>query len=224
MNAPTPLLILNAGDPHSAEMAEIVERVNRVSPTWDLLGYVSSDPSHAEQMLNGYPVHDEAILARRPDARVVANEYGWHAPAEVPRERYATLVDPSAFVSRTATVGTGCVVFPHCFVGFDARIGDHVFCLSGAVVNHDALIDDRVTLCARATLAGAVRVEPDCYLGQGCQIRQSVRVGRNSLIGMGAVVLRDVDADSVMVGNPARRLRARTPRPPGDGDAPGTTE
>ena len=52
-------------------------------------------------------------------------------------------------------------------------------------------------------LAGGVHVEADCYLGQACTIRQNLRIGRRSLIGMGAVVLKDVPEESVMAGNPA---------------------
>ena len=52
-------------------------------------------------------------------------------------------------------------------------------------------------------------MEADCYLGQACTVKQFVRVGKGSLIGMGAVVLRDVPPNAVMAGNPARRLKDR---------------
>jgi len=45
--------------------------------------------------------------------------------------------------------------------------------------------------------------------GPGCAIRQDVRIGRGSLIGMGAVVVKDVVPDSVIIGNPGRKLRDR---------------
>mgnify|MGYP001570233007 CR=1 FL=1 len=44
-------------------------------------------------------------------------------------------------------------------------------------------------------------------LGQGCAVRQHLRIGRNSMIGMGAVVIKDVPPNCVMAGNPARKLR-----------------
>jgi len=120
-----------------------------------------------------------------------------------------SLIHPSAVVSRTAHIGVGCVIYPHCYVGLNARINDFVFCLSGCIINHDDVIEERVIFASGVTLAGVVHVESDCYLGQGCQVRQHLRIGRNSLIGMGAVVVTDVPPNSVMVGNPARKLRER---------------
>jgi sugar O-acyltransferase (sialic acid O-acetyltransferase NeuD family) len=131
----------------------------------------------------------------------------WPHSLRLPRERLVPLVDPSAFVSRTAQVGPGCVLYPYSFVGLNASLGERVFCLSGSIINHDCVIEDRVVMASHVTLAGSVYVEADCYLGQGCQVRQHLRIGRGSVIGMGAVIVRDVPAGSVMVGNPGRLLR-----------------
>jgi acetyltransferase-like isoleucine patch superfamily enzyme len=87
-------------------------------------------------------------------------------------------------------------------------IGELLFCLSGCALNHDDVIEDHVALATGVTLAGEVHVETGCYLGQSCTIRQQLRIGHDSLIGMGAVVIADVPPESVMVGNPARRLRS----------------
>jgi acetyltransferase-like isoleucine patch superfamily enzyme len=107
------------------------------------------------------------------------------------------------------------VIFPHCFVGAQARIGDFLFCLSGSVINHNVVIEDRVTLTSGVVLAGDVHVEADCYLGQSSVVREQLRIGKGSLLGMGCVVLHNVAPNSVMVGNPARRLSARELNFPG---------
>lgn len=208
------LVILGTGV-HGAEMAEIVERVNRVAPTWRLLGLIAPDGQAAEAGRRwGYPVlgASEAI-GRFPDAWFVPdNEF--RSALMPPRERMATLVDPSSFVSRMARIGAGCVIYPSCFVGLNAVLGDRVFMLSGCVVNHDVRLADGVVLCSNVVLAGGVHVEADSYLGQGCSVRQFLRVGRRSLVGMGSVVVKDVPPGSVMVGNPARKLRDREQRTP----------
>jgi len=204
------LVILGAGV-HGAEMAEIAERASSAGAPCRLLGFVVPG-SHAELVgkeVNGYPVlGTRDVLERYPDCCVVPdNEY--KEPIGLARERIVRLIDPSAFVSRTARIGAGCVIYPHCFVGLGASLGDFVFMLAGVTVNHDDVLADRVVVCSGVTLAGGVHVDEGCYLGQGCTVRQNLRIGRNSLIGMGAVVTRDVAPGTVMAGNPARKLRER---------------
>jgi len=202
------LLILGTG-PHAAEMADIVARVNARSRTWNLLGFLSHGEEPASGCLDGLPVLRAAdAAADYPDA-VLVPTHDWPDQPPLPRQRLASLIDPSAFVSRGAKVGAGVVIYPNCFVGANVRIGDRVFCLSGSVINHDDVIGERAVIASGVILAGEVVVEADCYLGQSCSIRQRLRVGRASFIGMGAVVLEDVPPNSVMIGNPAKRLRDR---------------
>jgi NDP-sugar pyrophosphorylase family protein len=212
------LVILGAGV-HAAEMVEIVERINHTRATWNLLGFVTPDTPVGDAELNGYPVLGSLEwLARHTDNQFVPDNQ-WPAGLILPPGRLASLVDPATFVSRTAGIGDGSVIYPNCFIGLGAKIGQRFFCLSGSVVNHHCVIEERVVAASGVTLAGSVHVEADCYLGQGCSVRQYVRIGRGSLIGMGAVVVKDVPPNSVMVGNPARRIRDRGSLSPPESDA-----
>lgn len=201
------LIILGSGV-HAGEMAEIVGRINRARPTWRLLGYLAREgqSNRVGADLNGHRVlGTSAKLADYPDCHL-AFEHDFHDPIDAPRPRWASLVDPSAFVSTAATIGGGCVIYPNCFVGLNARLGERVFILSGSVVNHDDVLEDNVTVCSNVSLAGSVHVGRGSYLGQACTIRQFIRVGANTLVGMGSVVIRDVPSDRVVAGNPARIL------------------
>ena len=160
-------------------------------------------------MLNGYPVLGTAeALAQYPHAGLLPT-FDWPSTGDLPHERLNSLVDPSVVMSRTAQLGVGCVIYPQGFIGLHARLGDFVFCLSGCIINHDDVLGDHVTLASGVSLAGEVQIESGCYLGQACTVRQQVRIGQDSLIGMGAVIVKDVPANSVMAGNPAQRLRDR---------------
>ena len=189
-----PDLVILGDGVHGREMVHIVERINRVTPTWNLIGHLGADAIHAH-----------------PTARLIAdNEF----PKDIviPRDRIVSLIDPSAFVHPTARIGAGCVIYPNCFIGCGASLGERVFMLAGAVINHDDVLEDRVTVCTNVSLAGYVHVEADCYLGQACTVRQRLRIGRGSLLGMGCVVVSNVPPESVMVGNPARLLRKNSRR------------
>jgi len=181
------LVILGSG-PHAEEMTWIVRRINRAEPTWRLL---EGPPSGSA---------DTALCH-------VAFVYDHPDVPEIDRSRWASLVDPSCFVSPGAEIGPGCVLFPNCFVGHQARLAERVFVLAGSQINHHCAIGARVTICSGVSTAGHVEVGPGAYLGQGCNIRQNVRVGEGCLVGMGAAVLNDVESNSVVAGNPARRLR-----------------
>lgn len=217
------LIILGAG-PHAQEMAHFAMlpgadiraagAPGAGAGGWSLLGFLVPETEVGlvgERMGSGHRALDTyTAIDAYPDA-AFAVEYGCGAPP-LPPERLASLIAPTAFVAAPARIGAGCVIYPGCFVGHNAVLGERVFALAGAVVNHDNVLEDDVTVCSGTTLAGHVHVEAGCYLGQACTIRQYLRIGQGSLIGMGAVVLADVAPNSVMVGNPARRLRARVER------------
>ena len=192
---------------HSAEMVEIVERINSVKPAWNLLGFITAEG--ASQQGNGYRVlGGPEVIEDYPDA-CFASMAGRPPTERIPPDRMVSIIDPSAFVSRTATIGRGVVVYPNCYIGLNAQIADFCFMLAGCVVNHDVILGRTVTLASGVMLAGSVTVGAGTYLGQSCTVKEKITIGSDCLIGMGAVVTRDVEANSVMVGNPARRLRAR---------------
>ena len=210
------LLILGSGV-HSLEMVEIVERVNQAAqatgrqPTWNLLGFLAPSQQHVGEIRNGCRVLGTLRDLKRFPRAALIHDNEWPQAQPIPRERLVNLIDPSCFISRTARLGAGCVIYPNCYIGLNARLGDDIFMLSGCIVNHDDRVEDRTVFASQVTLAGSVHVESGCYLGQSSTVRQFIRIDRGSMIGMGAVVIADVPANSVMVGNPAYRLRDREP-------------
>jgi sugar O-acyltransferase (sialic acid O-acetyltransferase NeuD family) len=201
------LLILGTGV-HAQEMVEIVERVNQAGGDWHLIGLISADASQVGRTLNRAPVvGTPGELDRFPQASLVPSWADLPGMGELPMERVVSLIDPTTFISRTAVIGRGCVIYPHCYVGLNARLDDLVFILAGSIINHDDVIGSRTAVASGVKLAGSVTIEADCYLGQACTVRQLLTVGRHSIIGMGAVVVKDVAPDSVMAGNPARKIK-----------------
>jgi sugar O-acyltransferase (sialic acid O-acetyltransferase NeuD family) len=123
-----------------------------------------------------------------------------------------TAVAESTVFMDDIALGAGAAISPFVTLASNIRIGRHFHANLYSYVEHDCVIGDFVTFAPGAKCNGNVVVEDYVYLGSGAMIRQGspgapVVIGTGAIIGMGAVVLDSVAPGSVMVGNPARRIR-----------------
>lgn len=117
------------------------------------------------------------------------------------------IIHPAAVVSLHARVGSGSVVFAQAVVNACATVGAGVIVNTGSVLEHDCVVGDFSHISPNAVLAGGVRLQEQCWVGAGASVRQLLQVGKAAVVGMGAVVTKDVSAGSVVGGNPARILK-----------------
>lgn len=111
-------------------------------------------------------------------------------------------------------VGEGSVFCDFTVVTASATIGRHFHCNIYSYVAHDCVIGDFVTFAPKVACNGNVHIEDDVYVGTGAVLRQGapgkpLRIGRGAVIGMGAVVTRDVPPGVTVVGNPARPMEPK---------------
>jgi UDP-N-acetylglucosamine acyltransferase len=84
------------------------------------------------------------------------------------------------------------------------RIGNRCYLMNKVHVGHDGVLDDEVTLSANATLAGHVDIGLGANVGLSCAIHQRRVIGPGAMLGMGAVVTRDILPFATAFGAPAR--------------------
>lgn len=117
------------------------------------------------------------------------------------------LVDPTAVLPRAITIGRGAYVNSGVTVGGQVSFGQYVFLNRGSSVGHHSLFDDFVSLGPGAVVAARVRLGRGVFVGAGAVVAPGVQVGANTVIGSGASVFRDLPANVLAVGNPARIAR-----------------
>ena len=120
---------------------------------------------------------------------------------------FATLVHPTAHVSRTAALGPGTLVGAGVVIGAHTRLGRHVFVNRGALIGHHTTIADFTTIHPGANVAGACEIGEATYVGMGAVIIDHTRVGRQCVIAAGAVVTGEVPDNVLVAGVPARILK-----------------
>ena len=119
-------------------------------------------------------------------------------------------IGPFVEIQAGARIGARCKVQSHTFVCTGVEIGDDVFVGHGVVFINDKLprstnADGELQSEDDWTLLRTF-VEDGASIGSGAVLLGGVTVGEQALVGAGAVVTRDVPAETVVVGNPARVL------------------
>jgi acetyltransferase-like isoleucine patch superfamily enzyme len=117
-------------------------------------------------------------------------------------------------IQKNAHIGRNCKISSHTFICEGVTIEDNVF------IGHNvSFINDKFP---RATKEGALQTEADwtvqptrvatgASIGTSCTILSNVRIGKNSIVGAGSVVTRDVPDNVIAAGNPCRVLRPLEP-------------
>ena len=125
-------------------------------------------------------------------------------PMEI-RSRLAKIFD-------TNEIGDGAIFSPFSAVTVNSQIGHFFHANIYSYVEHDCIIGDFVTFSPGVRCNGHVRIENNVFVGAGATIingsnSKPLFIGEGAIIGMGAVVINDVEPFSKVVGNPARKIK-----------------
>lgn len=121
-------------------------------------------------------------------------------------------------VLQQAVIGDDCNICSHCFIENDVKIGNRVTIKCGVqiwdgiTIEDDVFIGPNVTFCndrypksrnKNWSLEG-IKVKKGASIGAKAAILPGVVIGENAIVGAGSVVTHDVEANTTVMGNPAK--------------------
>ena len=209
-------IIIIGGKGNGTVALSTIEDINKIVPQWEILGFFNDFETSD---INGYPVigkiNPESAVEYLPDKDVFFlytlitakwNHKFIHKLYEmdIPDERFATIIHPTAVISKFAKIGNGVSIQPFVSVGPNVTVGNHVQIFAQSLIGHDSTLDNYSYVANNACIGASVHLKSGAYLGINCSILENTIIGEWAFIGMGTVVIQDVLDFNKVVGNPSR--------------------
>jgi sugar O-acyltransferase (sialic acid O-acetyltransferase NeuD family) len=210
----TPLVIIGCGG-FGRELHDVVDAINEVTPTWNLLGYLDDRPEHVNvsrvESRNSRVLGDTSWLTTAGKEVQFIIGIGTGKTRRIIDERLctagltsATLVHPAATLGHDVRIGPGSVICAGVRATNNISLGRHVHLNINTTVGHDCTLEDYVTVNPLVAISGGVTVGIETMLGTHSAILQNLAVGERSVVGAGSCVVKDVPDDTLVKGVPAR--------------------
>lgn len=213
----TDIIIIGAGG-LGKDVQWLLERMNEVEETWNILGYVD-DGKEAGSLVDDLPILGtvDHLLEYEKEVAVVCAVASAKTRRKIIHKLecndklvFPNVIDPSAVLSKRIKMGRGNIILAGNIVSVDIRIGD--FCIFNAdcTIGHDVVMESYVTVYPSANISGCVEICHETEIGTGCHIIQGIKIGSNTIIGAGAVVIKELPSGCTAVGNPAKPVKYHT--------------
>lgn len=198
------LLIIGASG-HGRVVADVAIKTNR----WKEIAFLDDDENIQSPMLI-------EIIGKSNDVFAYINDYDIfvaignnktrkriQTKLEMAGANIPTLIHPSAIIGEKVEVGIGTVVMAGVVINCCSTIGEGCIVNTGAVIDHDNVIEDYVHISPGVHLAGTVKVGKESWLGVGSVVINNVNIISGCKVGAGAVVVKDITEPGTYVGVPA---------------------
>lgn len=122
--------------------------------------------------------------------------------------KLATIIAPTAYVSKYAKLGNGTIVMHNAIVNADARIGKGCIINTFANIEHDVQIGDYCHISTGAMINGGAYIAEGTFVGSQSVVNQCVKIETGGgIIASGSVVNKNITGRGVYAGNPAKLIR-----------------
>ncbi len=173
--------------------------------------FMEPDADWREREMLGVPVWPQSRFdptAHTATIAIGSSKIREKVVGQLPAEtEYESLIHPAANLAPWLEIGEGCIICAQSIVTADVKIGKQVHLNCMTSVGHDCIIGDYTTTTAAVNISGSCVIGKHTYWGNGSTIRQGLSVCDEVIIGMGAVVTKNIEESGVYVGMPAKKMK-----------------
>lgn len=123
---------------------------------------------------------------------------------------YATIIHPSAVISDWVEIGEGSIITAGTILTCNIRIGKHAHLNLHTTIGHDCVIGDFFTSAPATNMSGNCHLGECVYFGTNACVKQGINICSYVTIGMGGVVVKNIEEEGVYIGNPLVKLDKKT--------------
>ena len=128
---------------------------------------------------------------------------------QIPNFNFVNAIHPSVIIGDNVQLGKGVVMMAGCIINPKSKIGDFTFFATGAQIDHDCNIKDYSSISAGSITGGYVTLGEFSAITLGVTVVDRLKIGKNTVIGAGSLILKDIPDNVLVYGNPARIVRTR---------------
>lgn len=195
------------------EVLETIEEINRIQPTWKVLGFIDDDLKALDELEVKYKVlgtiRDWQPEGNEQYVMAIAAPKIKEKLALMLKERgaeFATILAPTSTVGARSKIGEGVIMFDQVSISVDVMVGDFVFFNALGGVGHDAIIGDYCTFGPKVCISGATKIGKGVNVGALASTFPGIEVGNYATIGMNSAVIRKVKSETTVIGVPAKTV------------------
>ncbi len=122
--------------------------------------------------------------------------------------KFPTIIHPNVLIgSESVKIGKGSIICAGCIVTCNIEIDDFVILNLCCTVGHDTIIKSYCSFMPSVNISGEVLINENVYVGTGAKIINQLEVGKNTIVGAGAVVSKSLPEKCTAVGIPAKPIK-----------------
>jgi len=201
----------------SLDILSIIEDINEFNEEKiEFIGFLEDNLKKVDKKNRKFILGDFKKRFSNPDIKYVTafgNEDNYFIrdkiikKLNIPLKQFTNIIHPNSLINKSSKIGKGVVVHAFSTISRNTKIGNHCVLLPKSTVSHDTSVGSYTIISTNVIISGYSKIGKLCYLGAGCSLRDRINVGDRTLVGMGAVITKNAQKNSVYVGNPGKLLR-----------------